>query len=660
MSHHVFIVMPFGEKEGINFNAIYFELIKPALLQVGLKPFRADEEILPGDIRADMFQELLMADLVVADLSINNSNAWYELGVRHGLRAHGIVQIRSRENKNRIPFDVCVDRTFHYHLKEGVPDRQYIENDQTELGKIALEILLSSPTRRPISPVYQYLPFLQEPDWKSLRVEKADGFWQEHDQWSDKIEISRKNKKPGDILVLADEAPTYALKLEGYYTAGNALQSLGQFDFALEQFDKALAINPDDLKSAQKKGLMLGRLNKTAQAEQWLRSLSTKHPHDAETLALLGRTEKDRWINLWREENKSTEDMVNDATRENAQLNQAIQAYRQGFIEQPGSYFSGINALTLSCLLEHLLKQNDNDVEMKAMEGGIRWAIICELSKETVTKPNYWARVTLADLELLVGDVSTIEKAYNYAITVATDDWFSLDSSKQQLKLLQDLDFRQIEVAAAIKFFDRAIDRLEKPKKNWQPRKVFLFSGHMIDSPERESARFPKEKEAIAAVAILKQLKDLGAGPEDLALCGGACGGDLLFAEAALALNLHLELRLPFDIPEFLQNSVSFAGDEWRDGFYQTKNHSNTSLLIMPDELGKLPEGINPYERNNLWQLYSALSWGVEKVHCICLWDGKGGDGPGGTRHMHNSIKQRTGQVTVLNTSTLFNINTGE
>lgn len=654
MAQHVFIVMPFGEKEGINFNKIYLDLIKPALLQVGLEPFRADEEILPGDIRADMFQELLMADLVVADLSISNANAWYELGVRHGLRSHGIVQIRSGETS--IPFDVCVDRTLHYHLKEGVPDPAFIENDRTALGNVALETLRSKPNRQPVSPVYQYLPYLQEPNWKSLRVKNADAFWHAHDQWSDLIEVSRKNNKPGDILVLADEAPTVALKLEGYRTAGNALLSLGQFDFALEQFDKALAINPDDLKSAQKKGLVLGRLNKAAQAEQWLRSLSKENPQDAETWALLGRIEKDRWVNLWREENKSHEAMFDDAAYESAQLNEAIQAYRQGFIEQPESYYAGINALTLTCLFKHLLGHSDNESELEAMAGGVRWATISELTKETANQPNYWARVTLADLELLISDVATIEKAYKHAITAARQDWFALDSTRQQLTLLQDLAFRPTEVAMAIALFDRAIARLEKPKKDWQPRKVFLFSGHMIDAPGRETARFPKDKESIAADAILKQLTDLDAGPDDLAICSGACGGDLIFAEAALALKLHLEIHIPFEIPEFLQNSVSFAGNNWQERFHQVKQNPNTTLSIMPDELGDLPKNTNPYERNNLWQLYSALSWGADKVNCICLWDGSGGDGPGGTKHMHDAVKKRSGQVVVLDTKTLFNI----
>lgn len=352
--------------------------------------------------------------------------------------------------------------------------------------------------------------------------------------------------------------------------------------------------------------------------------------------------------------------MREEAAYESAQLNEAIRAYRQGFIEQPESYYAGINALTLIYLLSHLQGYSDHENELEAMAGGVRWAAISELTKEAVNQPNYWARVTLADLELLVGDVATIEKAYKYAITAARLDWFSLDSSRQQIKILQDLGFRPTEVATAIALFDRAIARIEKPKKDWQPRKVFLFSGHMIDAPERETARFPKEKEPIAADAILNQLTALDAGPEDLAICSGAYGGDLIFAEAALELKLHLEVRIPFDIPEFLQNSVSFAGDNWQDRFYQVKQNPNTTLLIMPDELGQLPENANPYERNNLWQLYSALSWGAEKVHCLCLWDGKGGDGPGGTKHMHDAVKQRSGQVYVLDTKTLFNIAAGE
>lgn len=71
--------MPFGQKPGkdgalIHFNRVYQELIQPALVDAGLEPFRADQELRYGDIRTDMFQELLLADLVLADLTIDNPN----------------------------------------------------------------------------------------------------------------------------------------------------------------------------------------------------------------------------------------------------------------------------------------------------------------------------------------------------------------------------------------------------------------------------------------------------------------------------------------------------------------------------------------------------------------------------------------------------------
>jgi hypothetical protein len=109
MAHHAFVAMPFGIKEDIDFNAVFGELIKPALESAGFEVFRADEEMRAGNIRTDMFQELLLADLVVADLSIDNPNAWYELGVRHALRKRGVVQITCR--RDQTPFDVLTERS---------------------------------------------------------------------------------------------------------------------------------------------------------------------------------------------------------------------------------------------------------------------------------------------------------------------------------------------------------------------------------------------------------------------------------------------------------------------------------------------------------------------------------------------------------------------
>src|SRR5437764_4876478 len=124
--------MPYGVKDGIDFNRVYADLIRPALESAGLETFRADEELRAGNIRTDMFQELLLADLVVVDLSIDNPNVWYELGVRHALRPRGVVQIQGK--RDYLPFDVYVDRALRYRLKDGVPDPTHLAHDTASLA----------------------------------------------------------------------------------------------------------------------------------------------------------------------------------------------------------------------------------------------------------------------------------------------------------------------------------------------------------------------------------------------------------------------------------------------------------------------------------------------------------------------------------------------
>lgn len=184
------------------------------------------------------------------------------------------------------------------------------------------------------------------------------------------------------------------------------------------------------------------------------------------------------------------------------------------------------------------------------------------------------------------------------------------------------------------------------------PRHVLLFSGHMVDAPGRKAPRFPADKELVARDAIVDTLTKIGAGPPDLAICGGACGGDLLFAEACLALGMGLELYIPFDQSTFLANSVDFAGSNWRDRFLAAK--SNSVLNIMPEQLGPLPPDQDPYERNNLWMLEAAARFGPEKMIFICLWNGEGGDGPGGARHFMEEAARKTAPLYWLDTRKLW------
>jgi tetratricopeptide (TPR) repeat protein len=648
MPQHVFVAMPYGKKDGIDFDQVYADYIKPALESVKFEVFRADEENRAGSIHEDMFQELLLADLVVADLSIDNPNVWYELGVRHALRPRGVLQVQCA--RDYMPFDVYSQRTLRYHIKDGLPDPDYLGKDKQALADMALATVTSFEERK-ISPVYSLLPYLTPPDWKTLRIGGMNEFWKAYDQWAQRIKTAGFT---GNIMALAEEAPARVLGVEAHRTAGKALLKLKNFGFALEQFEKALVINPKDLESRQQKALLLGRLGRRKEANGLIDEMIKDHPDDAETRGLLGRVEKDDWVDKWRVQGNTPEQMLEEARYQSEMLRNAMKAYEDGFRKDPRNYYTGINALTLKRLYEHLTGEKMNEQELNAMAGGIRWAVECELDKlKDRPKETYWAKVTLGDLETLVGDPASVEKAYKAAVAVDKDNWFALDSSQQQLLFLQQLGFKPENVAAGLKVFEREMKSL-KPASRWSPQRVFLFSGHMIDAPGRKKPRFPAEKEPVAAAAIAQKLDELKVGPEDLAICGGACGGDMIFAEACLQRGMRLEVRIPFDTPTFLRESVNFAGDGWRDRFHAVKGHEKTGLLIMPEELGPTPKGADPYERNNCWMLYNAQAYGPEKVNFITLWNGQSGDGPGGTKHMYETVQKALGHAHWIDTRKLW------
>lgn len=204
-------------------------------------------------------------------------------------------------------------------------------------------------------------------------------------------------------------------------------------------------------------------------------------------------------------------------------------------------------------------------------------------------------------------------------------------------------------VLAAIMRHDTTMDAIASGS---DPRKVLLFSGHMIDAPGRAVPRFPPRMEPLAADALARLLDELEAGGRDLAICGGACGGDLLFAEAALARSVALEIYLPLDEATFLARSMDFAGDHWHARYLAAR--SKGSLHLAPDEERAVQAGGDAYERNNHRMLAAASRFGAERVDFICLWDGQSGDGPGGTRHMMQEVTRRRGRTHRLDPTLLW------
>ena len=193
------------------------------------------------------------------------------------------------------------------------------------------------------------------------------------------------------------------------------------------------------------------------------------------------------------------------------------------------------------------------------------------------------------------------------------------------------------------------------PALPFVPNQVLLFSGHMADAPYRARPRLPDYKLPQAAQALQQAVDALGAGAGDLLLTQGAAGGDLLCAEACLSRGVRVQLLLPLAEPAFIECSLLPAadGEHWRQRYLALKDALQRPPRVVPDELGPLPEGTNAFERCNLWLLHTALAYGAQKLRFICLWDGGGGDGPGGTAHMVDQVRRRGGQVTWIDTRTL-------
>ncbi len=658
MKPHAFVAMPFGMKKDsqgneIDFNRVYAELIKPALEEAGLEVFRADEEPRAGDIRTDMFQELLIADLVVADLTLDNPNVWYELGVRHALRARGVVLVQGPRPSQ--PFDIYTDRKLRYCVKDGGPDPATLEQDQSKLTEM-VKATMESWHGRKVSPVYHLLPNLQEPDWKSLRVGDVREFWEQYGAWERRIELARKAKEIGDVLVLADEAPIAAFRAEAWIKAGETLRKAEHFAFALEQLERGLTIDPQNLKGLREQGICLQRLalagrpgHSLDRARDHYRTVLEQYPKDQETWTLLGRVEKDAWVSAWRQPGKTPAQMREDAAYEDALLRAAINSYATSYRSNPSHYYSGINALTLMHLYRHLTNDVRYDREMVTMAGAVRFAADSEHDEPQ----RFWSYATIGDLEVLVGTPDSVRAAYKEAIARNDKDWFALNSCQAQLEFLKDLGFRPEQVDAGIATFDRAMQKMVKPEDQREPKRILLFSGHMIDAPGRQSPRFPAENEAAATKKIAEALEKLGVGSEDLALTQGACGGDLLFTEACQQRGVKVLWLQPSDEPTFIQKSVACRGETWRERYLKAKVALTSDIRSAPGCLGPAPKGVDLYERCNRWLLYTALSYGISKVQFVCLWDGGGGDGPGGTAHMYQEVKRRTGQVTWIDTRSL-------
>ena len=177
----------------------------------------------------------------------------------------------------------------------------------------------------------------------------------------------------------------------------------------------------------------------------------------------------------------------------------------------------------------------------------------------------------------------------------------------------------------------------DRASMGWMFAQSVLFTGHMIDAADRKTPRFPARAEAAARAAIrvsVGELRDSGGIPT-VGIAGGASGGDLLFHEVCAELGVATRLRLALPVEEFIAVSVAPAGEDWVRRFRMLmKQLGAENVRVMGENDGRTDEATGDlWSRANLWMVEDAVALAPKRT-LLALWDGQGGDGPGGTEHL--------------------------
>jgi len=671
---HAFVVMPFGKKKGgdgspYDFNVIYQTLIKPALELAGFESFRADEATASGDILTDMFQELLLADLVIADLSIDNANAFYELGIRHAFRKRGVVHIQA--GRAYMPFDIFNVRTLPYHITpDGIPDPEFLEKDIQAIARMAKDTW-ASDLDAIHSPVFNLLPGLDEPDQKALRTPLATGFWREYNEWKSRVTVAQRQKRIGDIMLLTEEISNPLIKEEAVGKAGKALTDMGRWELALAQYRKGLEVNSNNLTFRREEAFHLNRLNKIDEAIVKIESILADHPDDGESIAYLGRIYKEMWTDSWLWV-KDPEKRLRTAFDSYHWLMKAYQIYVRGFRTDLDQFYPGINALTLATILVHLADKyddkNDPDPEIAIireeipeLRGTLEFALEIQAANPNA---DYWTLVSLAELHVLSAEsIQRVVRAYRKAMTASRRNSFFIESSIQQLEILQSLEMRPEHVSAGINVLKEELARIQKDEYTEDTEgaeefselehddgRVFLFSGYVIDG-----GKFPVKLEDDIRQEIEGLLDKYNADADDVAITAGmAAGGDLVFIETCVDRGIPVGTHMPVPEPDYVRDFVSPAGDEWVERFYKMRNHPLVDEYYQSELVGDPRTGDDIFERNNRWALYSAMMRGMDNLRLIALFDDKRGDIHATkdahlVKHMIDLMRDSGGQVEIIN-----------
>jgi len=401
-----FVVQGFGEKTDfttgrkLNLDASY-QVIREAVEETGLECLRADEIKHSGMIDEPMYQRILRADLVIADLSTYNVNAAYELGVRYGLRPSATIIVAEDQFKN--PFDVShivIRRYKHLGEDIGVGEARRFQKDL----KDAIAAIIAEPAVD--SPVYTFLKNLQPP------VEEG---------------VLAKAYAPAPVSPSAPDDQS----VKGLLDQARAAKARGDFAVAKGVLAVVRTMRPNDDYVVQQLALATYKSGqpdpKTAleEARSILRALNPEISNDPETLGLWGAVHKRLW----------------DLTNERVHLDEAIAAYERGFYLKQ-DYYNGINLAFLLNVRAALDEKSGDRAEaitdfITARRVRRQVLQLCEAALRAQPR-DYWILATMWEAAVGLEDDDAAAKWEEQAKALASEDW-ELKSTRSQLEKLKGL-----------------------------------------------------------------------------------------------------------------------------------------------------------------------------------------------------------------------------
>jgi len=416
-----FVLMPFGKKAipsgaTVDFDAVYHDLIAPAVSAAGMEPLRADEELTGGVIHKPMFERLILCDFAVADLTGANANVFYELGLRHGIRPATTVLLFA--GTERMLFDVAPLRAMPYQFGlDGKPSD--LDAARAGLSKLLDAARTQQDGPSTDSPVFQLVDGYSPPDIARLKTDVFRKQAQYAAHARDQLAVARRAGKDavreaastlGDVKSIESGV---VIDLLLSYRAVSDWQAMAEL---AAQMPAPLA---HSVMVREQLGFALNRLQRRDEAEQVLGDLIRERGPSSETNSLLGRVYKDRW-----EEARNADDVLGAA----GWLDKAIETYLEGFETDWRDAYPGVNAVTLMEL------KNPPDPRRLELAPVVTYAVQRRIAKG---RPDYWDHATLLELAVLRKDEAAAMDAAAKALAAVREKW-EPDTTAHNLALIRD------------------------------------------------------------------------------------------------------------------------------------------------------------------------------------------------------------------------------